>query len=116
MKPLTNSGGLVDFKENLIFEEYKDKVIKNRLKLNQEVYKKFGCEVSSELYKRIVNYQTKKYGEMLSFYGTNEREYIKNFHNKSQKWRRNHKKLCMEYQREQRLLNSLEKRSNNGNK
>lgn len=115
-RPVLKTGGLVDFKQNLIFEEYKDRAIHNRNELNKEVIKKFGCEVSSELYRKITNYQIKKYDGMLSFNTVTNREYNKNFISKNQKWRRDHKKLCMEYQREQRILDSLEKRSNNGNK
>lgn len=80
MKPLTKSGGLVDFKENIVFEEYKEKVLKKAKDFRDEVKKQHGFEPSSDLYKRIINYQIKKYGTTLV--GSYVIEEIKNFGNK----------------------------------
>lgn len=80
MKPLTNnSGGLVDFKENIVFEEYKDKVLKNANSFKYKVLKKYGFKPSTNLYKKIVNYQIEKYGKSLMYVDATLREYDKDF-------------------------------------
>ncbi len=56
------------FAEELIFELYKDKVIKNRKSFIKEMQSKFRDVNVSELYVRIVNYQINSYGEMLKNY------------------------------------------------
>lgn len=53
------------FKEQFIFNKYKDKKIKNKEKLTKEVKEKYGITLSSNLYTKIVNYQIKKYGKTL---------------------------------------------------
>lgn len=64
----TTSGGLVDFKENVIFEKEKEtsfrssEYFKNKMK---DKYK-LSDEQVSKLYIRIVKYQVKKYGSNLS--------------------------------------------------
>lgn len=65
MKPLTKSGGLVDFKENIVFEEYKEKAFKKAKDFRDEVKKHYGFIPSSDLYTKIINYQINKYGTTL---------------------------------------------------
>lgn len=65
MKPLTKGGGLVDFKDNLIFEEYKDKETLSAFSLKKEIKDKYGY-VPKDIYAKIINYQIKKYGRALS--------------------------------------------------
>lgn len=70
MKPLVNSGDLVDFKINLIFEKEKDTAQGSSEKFYKKVkrtYKYEGDLVSlSSLYKKIINYQVKKYGSTIT--------------------------------------------------
>ena len=80
MKPLTNSGGLVDFKENIVFEEYKEKAFKRAKDFRDEVKKHYGFTPSSDLYTKIINYQINKYGDTLI--GGYEIEEINNFGDK----------------------------------
>ena len=70
MKPLEKSGGLVDFKEKLIFEKEKDLALESAEKFYKklrDIYK-YNTDVKklSDLYRKIVNYQIKKYGAMVS--------------------------------------------------
>lgn len=70
MKPLEKSGGLVDFKENLIFQREKDLAIESSDKFYKKLRDVYAYEndrkILSNLYRKIVNYQIKKYGAMLS--------------------------------------------------
>lgn len=66
-----------DLVEQLIFEAYKDKYIRSSEAFKQLIKKDYGYEVKSDLYKKIVNYQIKKYGISLSNLGS--REYDKYF-------------------------------------
>lgn len=57
MKTITTNGGLVDFKEKLIFEEFKDKVFKNTDDFRKQVKIKHNIDVGYDLYTKIQNYQ-----------------------------------------------------------
>lgn len=56
------NGELVD---NLIFEVYKDKIIINASRFREQVQKDYGFIPSSDLYRKIINYQINKYGTQL---------------------------------------------------
>lgn len=68
MKPLNNSGGLVDFKENVIFEKEKDTAFRSSEYFYNSMKAKYDLtnEQCSELYRKIVRYQVKKYGSNLA--------------------------------------------------
>lgn len=53
------------FKENLLFEEFKDTPLRSAKGLFNDIKKKYDYEPSSDLYKKIVNYQIEKYGSPL---------------------------------------------------
>lgn len=66
MKPLTSSGGLVDFKENYIFELEKNVPQMGISKFAIKCRDKYGYKESvSNLYRKVVNYQVKTYGKTL---------------------------------------------------
>lgn len=67
MKPLINSGDLVDFKDNIMFEEYKDKAFASVNHFKYVVYRKYKHVASSALYRKVVNYQIKTYGTTLNY-------------------------------------------------
>lgn len=85
-RPVEKTGGLVDFKENIVFEEFKDKHMNGINHLKKEVTKRYGFVPSSALYRKIVNYQIEKYGAPLC--NTNDIEYIPYLGQKSRKQRR----------------------------
>lgn len=58
-----------NFKEDYIFEIYKDTHINGAKKFVKEVKDKYNLEVNNELYKKIINYQVNKYGGKLSYGG-----------------------------------------------
>ena len=68
MKPLEESGGLVDFKENVIFEREKDTAFRSSEYFYDKMEEKYGLTIKqcSELYVRIIKYQVKKYGSNLA--------------------------------------------------
>ena len=70
MKPLVNSGDLVDFKINLIFEKEKDLALESSEKFYKklkDIYKFQSDNVTlSNLYRKLINYQIKKYGAIIS--------------------------------------------------
>lgn len=99
MKPLEKSGGLVDFKENLIFQREKDLAIESSDKFYKKLRDVYSYDDDrkklSMLYRKIVNYQIEKYGAMLSdsdcHYGKfTKEEYIKIRNNK--RYRFKHRK------------------------
>ena len=68
MEPLKNDGGLVDFKENVIFEKEKDTAFRSSEYFYNSMKAKYGLtnEQCSKLYIKIVKYQVKKYGSNLA--------------------------------------------------
>lgn len=69
MKPLEKSGGLVDFKENIIFEKEKDLALESSSKFYErikKIYKYTDRKRLSILYRKIVNYQVKAYGSTIT--------------------------------------------------
>lgn len=65
MKPLEKSGGLVDFKEKIIFENEKDSPFKSIKEFRAKIFQKYKYTTSSNLYREIINYQILKYGRSL---------------------------------------------------
>lgn len=111
MKPLSSSGGLVDFKEKLIFEEYKETVIKTSADFKKEVKEKYNFVASSNLYAKIVNYQIEKYGATLNYSSITARDFDRNFHNKTPKKQRGCKERWKKYDDEVKFLEKMEKRN-----
>ena len=70
MQPLDYSGDLVDFKLRMIFEREKDLAIESSDKFYKklrDIYKYNGDRINlSNLYRKIINYQIKKYGTTIS--------------------------------------------------
>lgn len=85
MKPLTNGGVLVDKREQLIYEAYKNKPLANSESFKKEIRKNYGFIPSTELYKKIINYQVKNFGKTLDNCAG---EYIKDFKQKRADLRR----------------------------
>jgi hypothetical protein len=65
MKPLEKGGGLVDKREQLIFEAYKNRAVPSSRFFRIRIIREYGFEPSSDLYRTLVNYQVKKYGKKL---------------------------------------------------
>lgn len=65
MKAITNCGGLVDKREQMLFEAYKDKPILSAKWFRMRIKKDYGFEPSTNLYVALTNYQVKKYGSKL---------------------------------------------------
>lgn len=116
MKPLNKSGGLVDKKEKLIFEAYKNKVIKSADVLRKEIKDNYGFEPSSDLYREILNYQIKKYGSALYLANTSKRDYVQYFGVKSTTRRRKHDELCSRNVKQNKMIERVEKRKRNASK
>lgn len=64
------------FKENLLFEKYKDKQVRSCKGLFNDIKREYDYEVSSDLYKKIINYQIKKYGSSLRESGKLRRSFF----------------------------------------
>ena len=80
---------MVQFKENMIFQMFKDKSIGCAQKFKTEIKKLFDIDNTSDIYRKIVNYQIATYGQQIKSGVTNT--YIKNFKSKGAK-QRNYKK------------------------
>ena len=81
MKPLVNSGDLVD---KLIYEAYKNTPLESSEKFRKRVQNDYGVIPSFNLYREIINYQVETYGGTLSLVF---REYNKCFLQYSRKQR-----------------------------
>lgn len=56
-----------NFIENIIFAKEKDKVLGGSKKFRKHILETYDLEVNvSDIYKRIINYQIEKYGEVLN--------------------------------------------------
>lgn len=99
-----NGGDLV---EELIFNAFKDKSLRSGEAFYQLIKKDYGYIATSNLYRRIVNYQIKKYG--ISLYNLNQREYQKYFSQREPTKRK--QKNCRDYIsfREKRRIEKIEK-------
>lgn len=70
--------GLVD---KMIYESYKDKCINGTGYFKRKIKQDYGLIPSSDLYRKIVNYQIKKYGKQLT--AELRRDYEKEFYEKN---------------------------------
>lgn len=107
MKAPVNGGDLV---EQLIFEAFKDKFIKNAEAFKKKIKNDYGYKVSQELYTKIVNYQVKKYGATMP--DTAYREYVKDFKIKTKKIREKQKDNFMKRYRAKRFFERVEDEKN----
>lgn len=111
MKPLNNSGDLV---EELIFNAYKDKDVISAKHFKGVIKKDFDYKASSDLYRKIINYQVKKYGVTLT--NLNEREYVKYFGLRSNKLRNKNKEVTSRRTKTERFIERVENEKNKCNK
>lgn len=74
-----------EFKEEYIFEIYKDKYLGGSKNFIKEIKDNFNLTVTDDLYKKIINYQVKKYGRQLDYGG--HIEYIPKNKNRNRKRR-----------------------------
>ena len=96
-----------DLVEQLIFEVYKDKFIRSSKAFKDEILKSYGYVASTELYKRIMNYQIKRYGRTLQDIET--REYVKWFGLKSKRLREKGKRVADRKYETRKFLERIEK-------
>lgn len=96
-----------DLVEQLIFEVYKDKFVRSSKAFKQEILNNYKYEVSFELYKRIMNYQIKRYGRTLQDIET--REYVKWFGLKSKRLREKGKRVADRKYETRKFLERIEK-------
>jgi hypothetical protein len=96
-----------DLVEKLIFEAYKRRYIRNAEAFKQYIKREYGLDVTSDLYRKIVNFQVEEYGETLS--DDKQREYIKYFHQKESLQRVHRKRLNIEKEKEKRRIERIEK-------
>ena len=56
-----------EFKERVLglFSKYKDKPLGGAERFNNEIYLKYGFIPTSDLYRKIINYQIQKYGRTI---------------------------------------------------
>ena len=104
-------GGLVDFKEKIIFEEYKDKAFENSSAFKKEIKDKYNYIASSDLYTRIINYQIKKYGRSISYSNATGVDFVENFTQKSPKNRKKGAERWRKFDEEVAFLEKVEKRN-----
>lgn len=64
-RPVIKTGVLDEFKENIIFENEKNRAFKNNNEFKESINKKYKYTPSSNLYRKIINYQIKKFGKSL---------------------------------------------------
>lgn len=65
MKPFTKTEGLVDKREQMLFEAYKNKIFPSCRFFRKKIIEEYGFEPSGALYRELVNYQINKYGKKL---------------------------------------------------
>lgn len=116
MKPLTNSGGLVEFKENIIFEKYKDKEIGSNKLFKINCKKEHGFEPSNDLFRKIVNYQVKTYGRTLVFESRKIEKLTKNQMMQNKRHRETVGGNSAAYYKTQAIIARAEKRLKNASK
>lgn len=108
MKPLTNknSGVLVDKREQLIFEAYKEKHLDSSVAFKKEIHKNYGFTPSSLLYAKIINYQIEKYGNSLT--SSNVIERTNNFRSNNKNYREKRKKCNAKRSETERFIRRIE--------
>ena len=97
--------------EQLIFEAYKDKDVRSAVYFKDLIKKDYGIKVTSDLYRKIINYQVEKYGVTLQ--NLDYREYIKYFGLKSTKIRNKNKWTVDRREQTKNLIERVEKYEKN---
>ena len=90
------------FKEDYIFEIYKDNHINGSKKFIKEVKDKYNLDITSSLYNKIINYQVKKYGGQLSYGG--HIEFVPKNRNRSRKQRLRDLESCKDIEDYKKFL------------
>lgn len=96
-----------DLVEKLIFEAYKDKYIKSSKWFKEEILKNYKYTVSTETYKKILNYQIKKYGRTIQDAASTD--FINYFNLKKSQARENHKEIMDRRYKAEKALERMEK-------
>lgn len=110
MKQPISQEGMVDKREKLMFEIYKDKVLINFNALKKEIKRDYGFEPNYILYREIINYQVKKYGASLMKSVVSNRDYTKYI--KSSKTRNKHNELMRRNYIEKAHIEKIERLKN----
>lgn len=100
------NGELVD---NLIYEAYKDKILVNGERFKENIKRDYGFVPSSALYRKIINYQIKKYGNQLDEYIVATSKYFSQYGSKG-------RRDALERRKAKSKLNSLIKRNEKNSK
>ena len=74
---------MINFKENLIFNMFKDTSVIGAKKFKAKIEKMYSGVDYSTIYRKILNYQIEKYGDELRPANGNYHNYIRNFKDKS---------------------------------
>lgn len=98
----------MDFKEQAIYEFEKDSSFSGAKEFKFKIKQKYGFEPSSDLYRRITNYQIRKYGEPLS--NSKGHDYISKYSIKRNAKRR---RIENEYIKNRKITDRLIERVNN---
>ena len=115
MKDVLN-GGLVDFKEHIIFEKYKDEEMGNSKLFKEKCEKELGYKPSSALYRQIINYQIKTYGSSLVYESKRIPKLTKNQLKQTRKHRQALTNNSSAYYKTQALIDRAEKRVKDASK
>lgn len=101
----------MDFKEQAIYEFEKDSSFSGAREFRTKIKSKYGFEPGSELYRRITNYQIKKYGEPLA--NSRVQEYVpKSSILRNSKKRIQEKDYSREWDRTRRIVERLQNEKN----
>lgn len=100
-----------DLVEQLIFNAFKDRYFRSSEAFYQLIKRDYGYDATPELYRRIINYQIKKYG--ISLHNVTEREYQKYFYQKEHSYRMQKSKKTAKYHKDRRNLERIEKDGEN---
>ena len=95
--------GLVD---KLIYEAYKDRAVNGMNYFKKKIKSDYGIIPSSDLYRKIINYQIKKYGKQLNV--DLGREYERLFYERNVKSRKNNIERAERRNRQIKILDRLE--------
>lgn len=101
----------MDFKEQAIYEFEKDKAFSGANEFRTRIKEKYGFVPNSNLYRRIINYQIKKYGEPLA--NSKQQDFVLK-HNivRNAKKRRQEKEYSKEWDRSRRIVERLQNEKN----
>ena len=95
--------GLVD---KLIYEAYKDRAVNGMNYFKKKIKSDYGIIPSSDLYRKIINYQIKKYWKQLNV--DLGREYERLFYERNVKSRKNNIERAERRNRQIKILDRLE--------